>query len=225
MFLSKFCKYLLVFALVFCSSCKYWQNSANSNVSTTPTNVAEINSEVPFSTKEPETFQAEIVIKNEGEEQKTFIARSNGRSLVRNGDISSLQIEPNKSFLINSNKKIYVENIGKSSGQTEIANETLNDFLTTEWLNQRSDVKFENLGIENGLNKYRIIFEASESLIFIDENYKVPVRQEFYSVEGETKTLVYSIELKNIKLIADEQFFEVPKDFRKVSLEEFHKIK
>lgn len=221
----KFCKYFLVFILAFCSSCRYWQNSTNSNVSTPPTNVAEIQSEVPFSTKEPETFQAEIVIKNEGEEHKTFIARSKERSLVKNGDMTSLQLEPNKSFLINSAQKIYVENSGKSAEQAVVTNETLNDFLTTEWMNQKTDVKFESLGAENGLSKYRIIFEASESLIFIDETYKIPVRQEFYSIEGDTKNLIYSIELQNIKLIADEQLFEIPKDFRKVTLEEFRKNK
>ena len=99
--------------------------------------------------------------------------------------------------------------------------ETLQSFLTNEWLNQKTDAKFENLGDENGLTKYRATFEASETLIFVDENFKLPVRQEFYSVEGENRILMYSTAIQNLKLKADESFFEVPKDFRKVSLAEF----
>lgn len=220
---SKSLKFLLFFTLVFCSSCRFWQNNSNSNTQTRQIDAPEIVSEIPFSTKEPEIFQAEIITKNEGTEEKTLIARKNGRFFSRKNDLAILQTEANKSFLINFAKKIYVENVGKTSTKLETTGETLNDFLTTEWLNQKTDTKFESLGTENGLSKYRATFEASESLIFVDENYKIPVRQEFYSVEGETKTLVYSIELQNLKLIADEQLFELPKDFRKVSSEEFRK--
>lgn len=219
----KFFKYFLVFALLICSSCRFWQNSSNSNVSINQTNIAEIVSEIPFSTKEPETFQAEIINKFEEEEEKTFIAQSKGRFFLRKGNVATLQTEPNKSFLMNFEKKIYVENVEKSNLKTDNNGETLNDFLTTEWLNQKAEVKFENLGEENGLTKYRASFENSESLIFVDENFKIPVRQEFYSIEGEARNLVYSMELQNIKLIAEEQFFEIPKDFRKVSIEEFRK--
>lgn len=226
MFSSKSLKFILIFTLVCASSCKYWQNSANSNSQATPNTtpeIADIQSDIPFSTKEPETFQADIIIKNEGEEDKIFIAKSQGRFFSRNGDVATLQTEANKSFLINFAKKIYVENIGKSAAKVESSGETLNDYLTTEWLNQKTEAKFESLGAENGLSKYRVIFESSESLIFVDENYKIPVRQEFYSIEGETKTLTYLIELQNLKLIADESLFEVPKDFRKVTIEEFRK--
>ena len=221
MFSANLFKYFLAVALIFCSSCRFWQNSANSNVSNNQANVAEIVSEVPFSTKEPETFQAEIITKFEEENEKTFIAQSKGKVFLRKGATATLQTEPNKSFLLNFEKKIYVENAGKSVATN--SGETLNDFLTTEWLNQKADVKFENLGEENGLTKYKAIFESSESLIFVDETFKIPLRQEFYSIEGETRTLVYSIELQNFKLIAEEQLFELPKDFRKVSLEEFNK--
>ena len=220
---SKSLKLLFLFTLLFGSSCRFWQSNSNSNPQTVQIEPPEIVSEVPFSTKEPESFQADLLTKNEGQEEKTFIARSRGRFFSRKNETAILQIEPNKSFLINFAKKIYVENVGKTSAKAETSGETLNDFLTTEWLNQKTEARFENLGTENGLSKYRVVFEASESLIFVDENYKIPVRQEFYSVEGETKTLVYSVELQNLKLMVDELVFELPKDFRKVSSEEFRK--
>lgn len=221
MFSANVFKSFVVFALIFCSSCRFWQPSSNSNTATNQVNVAEIESEIPFSTKEPETFQTEIITKFESETEKTFIARSKGRFLTRKGETATLQTEPNKSFLLNFEKKIYVENIDKATVTKETTGETLNDFLTTEWLNQKTEAKFEDLGKENGLNKYRATFENSETLIYVDDNFKIPIRQEFYSIEGETKNLLYSIELQNFKLIAEESLFEIPKDFRKVSLEEF----
>jgi len=220
---SKSLKFLLLFVFVFASSCRFWPGSSNSTRPTEPTKVPEIVSEIPFPTKEPEVFQAEIIIKNDGEDDKIFVARSHGRFFSRSGEIATLQIEVSKSFLINFGKKIYVENAARNSAQSETPIETLNDFLTTEWLNQKNEAAFESLGTENGLTKYRVNFEAAESLIFVDENYKMPVRQEFYSIENETKTLVYAAELQNLKLVADEQLFEVPKDFRKVSMAEFRK--
>jgi hypothetical protein len=225
MFSAKLFKYFLAIALIFCSSCRYWQNPANSNVAANQTNVAEIESDIPFSTKEPETFQVEIITTFEEETEKTFIAQSRGRVFLRKGEIATLQTEPNKSFLINFEKKVYVENIERAFAGKENSAETLNDFLTTEWLNQKSEAKIESLGEENGLSKYRTSFENSESLIFVDENFKIPIRQEFYSIEGEAKTLLYSTELRNFKLIAEDSLFEVPKDFRKISLEEFQSSK
>lgn len=224
MFSSIFFKLLLVSTLAFCTSCQLWQKTSNSNVAVNQTEVAEIVSEIPFSTKEPETFQVEIITKFENAEEKTFLARNKGKILLRKENTAALQIEANKSFLINFEKKIYVEKVEKSVVFKETSGETLNDFLTTEWLNQKTEVKFENLGAENGLTKYKASFEAAESLIFVDENFKIPLRQEFYSLEGKQRNLVYSIELQNLKLIAEETLFEVPQDFRKVSIEEFQKI-
>lgn len=224
MFSAKFFKSFLIFSLAFCSSCQYWQSNSNTNanIEAPPTEIAEIVSEIPFPTKEPDTFQAEMIVRINEEESKTFIARDKERFLSKKGDIATLQLSPNQSFLINFSRKIYVENKINSS-PANVSGETLSDFLTTEWLNQKTDVKYENLGSENGFSKYRVKFEHSESLIFVDENFKFPTKQEFHSIDGETKNLVYSMELKNIKLIAEDSLFEVPKDFRKVSLEEFQK--
>jgi hypothetical protein len=223
MFDAKYFKYLIVLVLLFCSSCRFGQNSNNSHIATNRPTVSEIQSEIPFPTKEPEIFQTEIIAKFEDQTEKTFAAQSKGRFFSRKGNVATLQTEANKSFLINFEKKIYVDNSEKTTVAKISSGEALEDFLTTEWLNQKTDAKFEDLGEENGLGKFRVIFENSESLIFVDKNFKIPVRQDYYSLEGETKNLLYSIELQNFKLIAEDNLFEIPKDFRKVSPEEFKK--
>lgn len=221
MLASKLSKILVSVSLFCSSSCGFLQTSSNSNNAGNTQNISEIQSSIPFSTKEPEVFQAEIVTINDGEEERLFIARSGGNVFTKQNELGTLHLAVGKTLSIDFRKKIYTE-VALRNGPSAIpAEETLNDFLTTEWLNQKSDVLYESLGTEGGLMKYKVSFAAAESVVFVDENYKIPVRQEFYSIDGGTKSLVYSIELQNIKLIADEQLFVVPTDFRKVSADEF----
>ncbi len=190
----------------------------------------EIISEIPFENKEPEIFQAEIVLTTyaNGEKTERIIKAARHREKIRydypNGN-SFLQITENERFLLETDKKIYLQNQMSSGNSTESGN-SLKDFLTIEWLNEKRDANFENLGTENALVKYRVSVENmnSEILIYVDENLKFPVKQEFYSIIGEQKTLLSAMEIRNLKLEVDENLFELPKDFRKVSIKEFQKI-
>ncbi|HEY0658934.1 MAG TPA: hypothetical protein VGD05_10690, partial [Pyrinomonadaceae bacterium] len=67
---------LLALAPIFFSSCRYWQNAGTETPSPTPYTVEELKSEIPFSTKEPEIFQTEIIVMTSGQERKTFVARN-----------------------------------------------------------------------------------------------------------------------------------------------------
>lgn len=139
--------------------------------------------------------------------------------------VTRLNSADNTAVSIYPEKKIYAEFSGESASQDD----STNDFLTTEWLNQKTDASFENLGVENGLSKFRVKLgdtnnSNSEIMIFVDDNLKIPVRQEFYSTNGDQKTLTYSVELKDFKTSTDGNLFELPKDFKKVSAKEFQEI-
>ena len=222
--------FIAVLFLTLFSACRWWQKAENNPASPTPFAVEEVKSGIPFSTKEPENFQAEFIVTTEGKEDKTFAVRGLDNSrrydyhYGQKNQISVLQTADNKTFLIFNNKKIYTENI---SNRLVEASENPFDFLTTEWLNQKADAKFEFLGTENNFLKYRVILDnnqTSESFIWVDKNIGLPVKQEFYSVNGEQKILNFTFEIKNFKPQADANLFEIPKDFRKVSVEEFRKV-
>ncbi|MDQ3180255.1 MAG: hypothetical protein M3Q33_07015 [Acidobacteriota bacterium] len=222
--------FISLLAFTVFSSCRWWQKAENETPTPTPFVAEEIKSGIPFSTKEPENFQAEFVFTAPGErEDKTFAARGDN---VRRYDynygqktqVSMVQTADSKSFLLFRDKKVYAEN---SNNEIVQSAENPFDFLTTEWLNQKADAKFESLGAENEVLKYRVILGAnqkSESIIWVDENIGLPVKQEFYSTDGEQRTLNFTFEMKNFKLQADADLFEVPKDFRKVSVEDFRRI-
>ena len=220
----KFCS-VFAFVLIFSTACRFWQKTVGEKPSPTPFVAEELVSEIPFSTKEPEIFQVEIVVTAGETENKMFVAR---RGALRRFDYNAGAknqvsiVQSDKNYLIKPGKKIYTENA--ATGVSDAENWT--DFLTTEWLNSKTDAKFFKLDAENNLSKYRVRFgdaEKSETIIFIDEAAGFPVRQEFYSLEGEQKILTMTVELKNLKLEAAEDLFVVPADFRKVSREDFAK--
>ena len=60
MFLSNWAKYFLTLAffLIFSSSCSWFGTSSNSN----PSSVSRVESDLPFPTKEPDKYVADIVV-------------------------------------------------------------------------------------------------------------------------------------------------------------------
>ncbi len=111
-------KIFLIFALLSAQACSFWQSKTEA----TPTSFVpeELKSDVPFSTKEPETYQTEIVVTLGGVEDKTFTARSGANRLTvfdyqSKNEFASLNLGGSRTFLINRNQKIYTENRNQSS--------------------------------------------------------------------------------------------------------------
>jgi hypothetical protein len=140
-------KLLAVFALALLAlpACRFWQSATSGAPSPTPFLAEELKSEIPFSTKEPEIFQAEIVVTATNQETRTLIARNgNSRRYDYNfGAKKQLSIlQTDKNYLILPDKKIYTEN---TAAGNNMASGNWADFLTTEWLNAKADVRFFNL--------------------------------------------------------------------------------
>lgn len=223
----------LFFAIIvfFASACNFSRTGETNTNNATPSAANELVTEIPFSTKEPEIYQTDIIITAGETERKIFTARSGTRRLTvfnrgEKDEIERLELDGGFLSLVNRAAGIYAGSTGEGAATSD---ETFNDFLTTEWLNQKTPAAFENLGAENNLTKFRVkLGDAgnlnSEVLIYVDENLKLPVRQEFYSIEDGQKILSFSVELKNFKPEATEDFFQIPKDLRYVSMKEFQEI-
>ena len=217
----------VLFVFTFTGSCSFWSNPADVPAGTDSS--GQIKSRVPFETKEPAVFQAEIVVSayTDGvpSEKRIMTARNGIR--VRNDypdGVSFLQVSESERLLLDSDDKIYAAMPAAATGGR---GDELGDLLTTQWLNESRDAEFEKLDTENGLTTYRVALDASigsEILVYFDENLKIPVKQEFYRVSGDQKALVYSMEIKNPKLETDDRRFELPADYRSVSLEQFQRL-
>ncbi len=228
MFLFNLTKFFALFALFFLlfSACRFWQTGGGETSNKTPVISEELKSEIPFSTKEPEQFQTEIVVMANETERKTFIARkgANRRYDFNFGAKNQLtNLQTDKNYLILNEKKIYAET---GVAQT-VSTDDWTNFLTTEWLNEKQSAKFEKLETIDTLTTYRVRpgeSLSSEMLISVDEQIGLPIKQQFYSTTDGQNILTYTVELKNLKLQTDENLFAVPSDYKKVSIEEFRRI-
>jgi hypothetical protein len=80
------------------------------------------------------------------------------------------------------------------------------------------------MGRENNITTYRVRFgdaASSDALIYINEDIGIPVKQEFYSINGDRRTLEYSVEFQDLQLTAEDDLFKIPDGFKKVSVQEF----
>lgn len=223
-------KIFFVCCLLLCQSCAFWQSKTEAPTLPAPLSAEELKSEIPFSTKEPERFQTEIVIRVAGgAEEKFFAAKNETNRLIvfdyqENDETAVLQTGENQKISIAHSRKIYAES---QPGGTDSQSDSLIDFLTADLLNRKRAANFEALGAENNLAKYRVRLDGaqkSEIIIYVDEKIGLPVKQEFYSADGEQKKLTLTVELKNFSLQPETSVFELPKDYRKVSLKEFFEI-
>jgi len=225
MFLSNAAGYFVLFALfTACVGCGFWQDKAEPG-----TSIASTEARVtPFSTKEPETYQAEIVITAGGIERRIFTARKGAMRRVDYDFGTSEQktfLQSEGDYVVSDALKIYA---AKSPGKEMPGSTELENDVTDNLLNRRHDTNFENLGRENGISRFRAVpadSDSSESIIFVNDVLGLPVRQEFYSIDpAGQRMLQYTSELRDVRLDVDDALFTVPAKFRKVSMIEFSRM-
>ncbi|MGA9996319.1 MAG: hypothetical protein WBP93_12950 [Pyrinomonadaceae bacterium] len=171
----------MLVCLIALSACKQSdvgsnQNSANSNSSNES---ADISSTPPFSTKEPERYQALMVVTGDMNDQSSqvagaadfnnqqmFIARDGEKRRVDYGlnqgvKLSYLQL-PNGLFLALPDEKIYAEiKLGEENSAPNLPMGEAEDFSPDRLLNEsHAGARYEKLGVEdlNGraTTKYRV---------------------------------------------------------------------
>ena len=224
MFLSNPARYFVFCGLLLAgvTGCGYLRSGTGGNV-----RFADADREsAPFSTKEPDEYQAEIVISAGGVERRLFAARKNGRSRIdydRGTPGQRTVIRSDRDIVYSERLNIYADAAPStaSSGSSELEND-----ITLSLLNSRPFTTFESMGTVNGLSTYRAraAGESGETIISVDDGSGLPVKQEMFSVaEDGTRTLQYSVELRDVRLEAGDALFAVPKNARRVPLAEFRR--
>jgi len=212
-------------ALVLGSACRFFGGETKTNPDSP---VAEVQTNVPFETQEPETFQAEIVVSNYINGKKTkrryFVAKKGIKNLIifdygTDNEKANLQTDEATSYLIDRKQKTLMK---RTRTETTAGSNELKNFLTTKWLNEKVDAKFEDLGAADNLARYRVTLaesEKTEVIIFFDEKLKIPVKQEFSSIVGDERMLNYSVEVKDVKTEVNDEVFAIPADYLEESPE------
>ena len=194
-----------------------------------------VSSTPPFKTREPERFRAFRTItvtsaKGESKTTKTEIARS--QTLRREEEVGEpvFLLETNLGrFLVFSKEKIYADVSGEpteESASTELDNSP-ERLLHTGTLTST----YEKLGSEmvdgHDTTKYKVSVNNSstenvssiETTIWLDEKLGMPVKSETKATDG-SKTVM---ELSNLELNVDQNIFQIPADFQKVTAAELRR--
>ncbi|HKX84005.1 MAG TPA: hypothetical protein VJL58_07295, partial [Pyrinomonadaceae bacterium] len=163
---------------------------------------SEYESSVPFSTAEPERYRADVVTRSGVTERKFTVARDGARRRIEYdvdhpGHRGVLLTD--REYLIDFERKVFA--IARTGGTPAVDS----DFVM-HVLNQRHFTEFEAAGAENGVQIYKAVIDASpasEIVLALDPATNLPIKQEFYSIDGDRRELTYSTVLQNISLNVD----------------------
>lgn len=195
----------------------------------------------PFSTKEPDRYQAirvttiiETGASESSSSNQVLIARDGVKrreeySAGANGQIVHLEI-PEGRFLVLPANRMYAE-LKSALDETEHGNRPVDStddspqLSPDQLLNEaHAPATYEKLGTEavagRATTKYRVVVlsrhdSKSETLLWIDEALGMPVKSEtVFQSSGRSSKV--TMELRDVKLEVDERLFSWPSDYRKV---------
>lgn len=206
--------------LVAVTGCGWLNPTGNTNVSVIP----EPKSRLPFKTKEPEIFQCEIVQTAGDVIRRTRLARKGNWQRIDFdfGDAGQRSIlRTDKEYLIDNTRRVYMEKAPLAGNTVE---PQFSDLTHELLFADASRANFEEIGREGNIIKYRVFSEgnnASESIIYFDPSIGLPIKQEFFSINGEERSSQFLIQIVNFKTEPDADVFALPSGFRKISTAEF----
>lgn len=232
-----------------CRQLNFYSNSggnANSSYETVSGN-AENPATSPILTKEPETFRAKFVFISKIDaddesptEQTTEIFRAGAKrridfELGANLRVSRLQNAEGKEFIIISGKKIFAEIGGENKN---VAGGLPEDYTLEHLLHTKPEsANYEKIGAEtlNGksVTKYRLNFGevvgdanfTTETYLWVDETLGFPIKTEVVALEkGQPTNAKSTMEMREFMTEITPEIFEIPKDFKKVSITEINEI-
>ena len=210
---------MFLFACAAASACT-WPSGGE-----TPASASKIveppKSEIPFETKEPETFQADFVTTAAGTESRVRYSRrgTDWRLDTFAGDAPSRSI-------ISTDKLVHVDHRTKAyadspSGGGPAGRPAYVTDLTQTLLNRKQHARYEKLGTEGRIERYRVTVEGSTTpwIITYDGSTKMVTRQEPESPSPGG----FVFEMRRFTLDVSDDVFSTPAGYRKVAWAGFAK--
>jgi len=222
--LSNQLKYFVVLAIALFMLQACGGNPAANNAGTPAADIPK--SEPPYDNKEPDTYSVEVTQTTTAGVERYFIARKGDKWRVDNayGDASQVtSMRLDKDYVIAASNKTYAD---YSTGHGYDERARMVEDISRGLLINRDPAVFEKLGSENGMTKYRVTGtpgKPTESIILVDDKTGLPVSREIYNLEPQ-RTLAVTVKLISFKKEADDKLFAIPKDYKKVTIEEMRPV-
>ena len=225
MFLSNSRKFFLLigFCTLLFQACGSSQTAANKDLGPVPGSKGQF----PFSTTEPDVFQADIVVTSGQTEEHWFFAKMRDKwrlDFFHGSELWMSQIRSDKLYRVDHQKKTFWEtsDSGRPGGVPAPANDMIRSFFRSE-----EHREFDEIGRENGQIKYKVRdadAASGEVFIYIDAASGLMVKQEFTArkIENADAPVSYIYELRNYKTEVDERTFFIPESYKRSTPPETH---
>jgi len=176
--------------------------------------------EQPFAAKEPEVYQTEVYYSSGGPSDKYFVAKNGANrrfDTFVDGQLKLTQlIKDNSLYVIDHARRMYYVEPPSDKGPKAVNPAALAFFQNTQ------HHEFDEVGREGDLVTYRAKKQPGDpdqdTTITMDQKSGLMVRQE---VKGGKEGGSFTFELKNVKLDAPEDLFQIPAGYKQVSKDEF----
>ena len=185
----------------------------------------ETKNEFPFPVKEPEVYQAEMVVTSSGVESRWFIARDREKSRFDTfvGDVpGSSKIRNDKLYIVDHQKRTYAV-MDSEAGSAA----TGSDEIAVSFFRAKEYREFEDLGLDGKFRKFKVKETSGAKgsiLIYIDEASGMMVKQEFLGVQDASGLQVkVTCELRDLKFEVNDAVFSIPAGYKLVTLDAFRK--
>lgn len=162
----------------------------------------------PFSVREPDIFQADLVITAMNVEMRYFVARKGDKrrlDIYRDAKLATTELRSDAFYEIDHAARTYSV-LAFGSGEPPIPNDVAADFFRGGL-----PYRYDELDRRGGILRY--VTRDKGVIVSIDETSGLMVRQEFYDREG-PPTMVY--ELRNLKFEVDDSVFQLPVGYRQI---------
>jgi hypothetical protein len=213
---------ILLSCLALCAACGA-KNSVTNPPANAPVNGDLTKGEQPFNAKEPEVYQTEAYYSAGGskESDKYCVARSGPLRRVDtygNGKLAVTElIKDNNRYVIDHVRRIYYIDPPSDKGPKVVNPAAIAFFQNTQHHG------FEEVSREGDLVTYRAKKQPGDpdqdTVLTIDQKTGLMVRQE---VKGGKDGQSFIFELKNTKLEAPDDLFQVPAGYKQVTKDEFN---
>ncbi len=209
---------IILFIMTSCGGPK-----ADQNPSIPPQDAVRV--EPPYQNAEPETYQTEVWQVTQRGTDKFLISRKGDKWRIDSavGDPSqTASLRNGKYYVLSMATKSYAE-YDPGHGYDDRADTVI--AITMGLIGGREKAVYEMTGTADGQTKYRVTGAPGkpvESIVTVDGKVGLPVMKEVYKTDGE-RVLDMTVKLNGFKTEVDDSVFELPKDFKKVPLEEIKK--
>ncbi len=223
MLLSNKCLLLvsLMAGLAFASAC----GSKNTGSNASPNSPAAANGDLtkgeqPFAAKEPDVYQTEVYYTVGGATIKNFVARSGDKRRVDTYVDDKLSvtelIKDNNRYVIDHVRKIYYVEPPNDKGPKVVNPAAIAFFQNTQ------HHEFDEVGRGDGTITYRAKKQQGDPeqdvVVTIDQKTGLMVHQEVKAPDPK-QSLIF--DLKNVKLDAPDDLFQLPAGYKQVAKDQF----